>query len=89
MVLRAGALPASLKVLEERTVGPTLGQQSIEAGVLASLVGIIGITVFMLSYYRKAGGVAMFWGGQSEPDIAGCGYSPPASRLASSAALPV
>jgi preprotein translocase subunit SecD len=59
MILRAGALPASLKVLEERTVGPTLGQQSIQSGILASIVGVIGIAVFMIAYYRKAGAVAM------------------------------
>jgi preprotein translocase subunit SecD len=59
MILRAGALPASLKVLEERTVGPTLGQQSIKSGILASIVGVVGIALFMLFYYRKAGAVAM------------------------------
>jgi len=60
MILRAGALPASLKVLEERTVGPTLGQQSIQSASLASIIGVIGIAIFMIGYYRKAGAVAMF-----------------------------
>jgi preprotein translocase subunit SecD len=59
MVLRAGALPASLKVLEERTVGPTLGKQSIESGVLASLVGLLVVTLFMVGYYGKSGAVAI------------------------------
>jgi preprotein translocase subunit SecD len=49
--LRAGALPAPLVVLEERTVGPSLGQDSIEAGELACAVGFLGVIVFMaLSY---------------------------------------
>ncbi len=59
MILRAGALPASLKVLEERTVGPTLGQQSIQSGIAASVVGILVITVFMIVYYGKSGAAAM------------------------------
>lgn len=58
-VLRAGALPASLKVLEERTVGPSLGAQSIQSGVLASIIGVVGIALFMISYYGKSGAVAM------------------------------
>lgn len=58
IVLRAGALPAPVKVLEERTVGPALGQDSINKGVLASLIGGIGIILFMLVYYRGAGWIA-------------------------------
>lgn len=58
-VLRAGALPASFKVLEERTVGPTLGQESIERGVSAILIGFALIIVFMGFYYRLAGLVAV------------------------------
>ena len=55
LVLRAGALPASMRYLEERTVGPSLGADSIRAGVVAALVGLLAVIVFMLAYYRMAG----------------------------------
>ena len=55
LTLRSGALPASLSYLEERTVGPSLGQDSIRAGVMASLIGLALVTVFMLVYYKLAG----------------------------------
>ena len=55
LVLRAGALPASMQYLEERTVGPSLGADSIRAGVTASLAGFLAVVIFMLIYYRKAG----------------------------------
>ena len=55
LVLRAGALPASMRYLEERTVGPSLGTDSIRAGVVAALVGLLAVIVFMLAYYRMAG----------------------------------
>ncbi len=55
LVLRSGALPASLTYLEERTVGPSLGADSIRAGVTASLGGLALVIVFMLVYYRLAG----------------------------------
>ena len=55
MVLRSGALPASIKYLEERTVGPSLGADSIHEGVRAAMVGMIAVLVFMLIYYRFAG----------------------------------
>ena len=55
LVLRSGALPASLTYLEERTVGPTLGADSIEAGVAASVAGLLAVAIFMLSYYRLSG----------------------------------
>lgn len=54
-VLRAGALPATLKYLQELTVGPSLGRDSIRAGVYASAAGMAFITVFMLVYYRLSG----------------------------------
>ena len=54
-VLRAGALPATLKYLQELTVGPSLGKDSIRAGVLASAAGMAFLTVFMLVYYRLSG----------------------------------
>ena len=55
LVLRTGALPASVSYLETREVGPTLGADSIQEGVTASLIGLALVTVFMLSYYRLAG----------------------------------
>ncbi|MFN8062070.1 MAG: protein translocase subunit SecD [Vicinamibacterales bacterium] len=55
LVLRSGALPASLTYLEERTVGPTLGADSIRAGVTASAAGLLLVAIFMLVYYKAAG----------------------------------
>ncbi len=55
LTLRSGALPASLTYLEERTVGPSLGQDSIRAGVTASLIGLTLVTLFMLVYYKLSG----------------------------------
>ena len=55
ILLRAGALPAPLSIIEERTVGPGLGQDSIDAGTLASIVGSILVIVFMTLTYRLFG----------------------------------
>ena len=55
LTLRSGALPAGIKYLEERTVGPSLGIDSIRAGVRAALFGMIAVMVFMLIYYKFAG----------------------------------
>jgi preprotein translocase subunit SecD len=55
MILRSGALPAGIKYLEERTVGPSLGADSIRAGVKAAAYGMIAVLAFMLFYYRAAG----------------------------------
>jgi preprotein translocase subunit SecD len=55
LTLRSGALPAPIEYLEERTVGPSLGADSIRAGVRASLVGLAMVVVFMLVYYRGSG----------------------------------
>jgi len=55
LTLRSGALPAGIKYLEERTVGPSLGIDSIRAGVRAALIGMIAVMVFMLFYYKLAG----------------------------------
>ncbi len=55
LTLRSGALPAKLEYQEERTVGPSLGADSIRAGVTASLAGLIFIVIFMLIYYRGSG----------------------------------
>jgi preprotein translocase subunit SecD len=55
LMLRTGALPASIHYLEERTVGPSLGADSIRKGVTASIVGMLAVMIFMLVYYRGAG----------------------------------
>ena len=55
LVLRAGALPASLEYQEERTVGPSLGADSIRSGVTASIAGLAGVLVFIIFYYRLSG----------------------------------
>jgi preprotein translocase subunit SecD len=55
MMLRSGALPASIHYLDEETVGPSLGADSIRQGVLAAVVGMAAVLVFMLIYYRGAG----------------------------------
>lgn len=55
LVLRSGALPASLTYLEERTVGPSLGAESVRAGVLASAGGLAFVLLFLLIYYKLAG----------------------------------
>ncbi|MGA2388339.1 MAG: protein translocase subunit SecD [Candidatus Sulfotelmatobacter sp.] len=55
MILRSGALPAGIKYLEERTVGPSLGTDSIRAGIRAAVVGMLAVLIFMLIYYRAAG----------------------------------
>src|SRR5207249_8388100 len=57
-VLRNGALPAPLKLIEERTVGPSLGQDSIRKGVLSFVVGSALVVLFMLVYYRGGGVIA-------------------------------
>lgn len=53
--LRSGALPATLTYLEERTIGPSLGADSIRAGVTAAAGGLLLVTIFMLFYYKLAG----------------------------------
>jgi preprotein translocase subunit SecD len=55
MMLRSGALPASIHYLDEETVGASLGADSIRAGVLAAIVGMAAVLIFMLIYYRGAG----------------------------------
>jgi preprotein translocase subunit SecD len=58
ILLRAGALPAPLNVLEERTVGPDLGADSIEAGKMATIVAIVAVLVFMILFYGPVFGIA-------------------------------
>ena len=55
MILRSGALPAGIKYLEESTVGPSLGADSIREGVRAAVAGMLAVLIFMLIYYRGAG----------------------------------
>lgn len=58
IVLRAGALPAPVKILEKRTVGPTLGQDSIRRGITSVIIGGLLVVVFMIFYYKLSGVVA-------------------------------
>lgn len=55
LILRSGALPAGIHYLEERTVGPSLGADSIREGVRAAVIGMLAVLIFMLVYYRGAG----------------------------------
>ena len=87
LVLRAGALPAPLRIMEERTVGPSLGQDSVDQGRIAGIIGIVLVILIMCAYYRVAGilsvcalgvyvvlvlgGLAMFGATLTVPGIAG------------------
>jgi len=55
LVLRSGALPASLRILEERTVGASLGNDSIRAGIMASIIGFSLVVLVIVTYYRRSG----------------------------------
>jgi protein-export membrane protein SecD len=59
LVLRAGALPAPLRVMEERSVGPSLGQDSIDQGMVAGIVGLLLVVLVMIGYYRITGALAV------------------------------
>jgi len=59
LVLRAGALPAPLTILEERRVGPSLGAESVDQGRIAGIVGVIAVIVIMMVYYKIAGILAV------------------------------
>jgi preprotein translocase subunit SecD len=59
LVLRAGALPAPMEIIEERTVGPSLGQDSIDQGKIAGMIGVAFVIVIMIAYYRFAGVLAV------------------------------
>ncbi|MDO8733950.1 MAG: protein translocase subunit SecD, partial [Elusimicrobiota bacterium] len=58
IVLRAGALPAPVKIIENRTIGPSLGRDSVNAGLIACLVGLLLVVGFMLFYYKSSGLIA-------------------------------
>ena len=59
LVLRAGALPAPLTIVEERSIGPSLGKDSIADGIRAGIVGVILVVLIMLVYYRVSGALAV------------------------------
>ena len=59
IVLRAGALPAPVRIIEERSVGPSLGSDSIQQGLMAGLIGTVLVVVFMAVYYQLSGLVAI------------------------------
>jgi len=59
LILRAGALPQPVRIVEERTVGPSLGEDSIRQGQIAFAIGIVGVLILMLIYYRMAGLMAI------------------------------
>jgi preprotein translocase subunit SecD len=58
IVLKAGALPAPVEIIEERTVGPSLGQDSISKGLNSAILGYVLVAIFMIIYYKKAGTIA-------------------------------
>jgi len=58
IVLRSGSLPAPVKILEQRTVGPSLGQDSIRKGILSTLISAVLIVLFMIVYYKSSGVIA-------------------------------
>jgi protein-export membrane protein SecD len=60
IILRAGALPAPVSIVEERTVGPSLGQDAIKKGLLAGLIGTGLVILFMIVYYKGSGIIALF-----------------------------
>ena len=60
IVLRAGALPAPVDIIEERVVGPSLGAESVKRGTQSVIIGLIIVLIFMLMYYRVSGSIADF-----------------------------
>lgn len=60
IVLKAGALPAPVDIIEERTVGPSLGQDSVNRGFNSAILGYLIVGIFMIVYYRQAGSIAAF-----------------------------
>ncbi len=59
-IIKEGALPVDLQIIEERTVGPSLGQDSIESGIRAILIGLGGVMIFMFLWYKLSGFIANF-----------------------------
>jgi protein-export membrane protein SecD len=60
IILRAGALPAPVRIVEERTVGPSLGQDAIKKGLMAGAIGTALVILFMAIYYKASGVIALF-----------------------------
>ncbi len=58
-ILKSGAFPVGVKIAEERTVGPTLGQEAIQRGILAAVVGTAAVVIFMVVYYKLSGIIAI------------------------------
>jgi len=58
IVLKAGALPAPVKIIEERSIGPSLGEDSIRSGIFSSLAALVLVALFMIFYYRFGGSIA-------------------------------
>uniref|UniRef100_A0A832G723 Protein translocase subunit SecD n=1 Tax=Ignavibacterium album TaxID=591197 RepID=A0A832G723_9BACT len=58
IVLKAGALPAPVDVIEERVVGPSLGEDSVQGGLNSALFGYLAVAIFMIIYYRQSGSIA-------------------------------
>ena len=59
VVLEAGSLPAPVRIIEERTVGPSLGEDSVRNGTTAAIVGTVLVVLFMIIYYQASGGLAV------------------------------
>lgn len=58
VVLRAGALPAPVKVIENRVIGPTLGNDSVRKGIISAVIGLGAVLIFLMAYYRLSGVIA-------------------------------
>jgi len=58
IILKAGALPAPVDIIEERTVGPSLGEDSVASGLNSGIIGFVVIAIFMVVYYQKSGSIA-------------------------------
>jgi SecD/SecF fusion protein len=58
IVLKAGALPAPVDIIEERTVGPSLGQDSVQSGFNSTVIGFLAVGLFMIIYYQRSGSIA-------------------------------
>ena len=55
IILKSGSLPTKIKIIQEKQIGPTLGQEGVEKGVIASIIALIAITLFMILYYKISG----------------------------------
>ena len=60
IILKAGALPAGIRYLEERTIGPALGADSVRQGLIAGLVAVLAVMAFMIIFYKLSGIIAVF-----------------------------